>query len=90
MGLGDRLRGITKKAEETAAEHKDEIRQAFQKAEAAADQRTGGKYHEQIQTAGAKADAFLEGLKEAPKPQSPGSPAEESAEGDSTSRAGSS
>jgi hypothetical protein len=38
-------------------------------AEATADERTGAKYHEQIQKAGAKADAFvdsLEGEKQAP------------------------
>jgi hypothetical protein len=70
MGLGDRLKDITKKAEETAAEHKDQIHDAVQKAEAAADERTGGKYHEQIQKAGDKADTFVEGLKgtESPKP----------------------
>jgi MT0933-like antitoxin protein len=33
-----------------------------EKAEATADQRTGGKYHEQIQKAGAKADSLVDGL----------------------------
>jgi DNA-binding protein H-NS len=69
MGLADRLKGLTKKAEDTAVEHKDQIQEAVQKAEATADQRTGGRYHEQIQKAGAKADTFLDGLGESEKPQ---------------------
>jgi hypothetical protein len=40
MGIVDRLRNLTGKAEDTAVEHKDQIRQAVQKAEATADQRT--------------------------------------------------
>jgi ElaB/YqjD/DUF883 family membrane-anchored ribosome-binding protein len=67
MGLTDRLKGLTKKAEDTAVEHKDQIHQAVQKAEATADQRTGGKYHEQIHKAGAKADSFVDGLQETEK-----------------------
>jgi DNA-binding protein H-NS len=67
MGLADRLKGLTKKAEDTAVEHKDQIHQAVHKAEATADQRTGGKYHEQIQKAGAKADSLVDGLKETEK-----------------------
>jgi ElaB/YqjD/DUF883 family membrane-anchored ribosome-binding protein len=67
MGFADRLKGLTKKAEDTAVEHKDQIHQAVQKAEATADQRTGGKYHEQIQKASAKADSFVDGLGETEK-----------------------
>jgi DNA-binding protein H-NS len=62
MGLADRLKGLRKKAEDTAVEHRDQIHDAVQKAEVAADQRTEGRYHEQIQKAGAKADALVEGL----------------------------
>jgi DNA-binding protein H-NS len=64
MGLADRLKDLRKKTEDAAVEHKEQIHEAVQKAEAAADERTGGKYHEQIQTAGAKADAFVDSLKE--------------------------
>jgi ElaB/YqjD/DUF883 family membrane-anchored ribosome-binding protein len=71
MGIVDRLRNLTGKAEDTAVEHKDQIRQAVQKAEATADQRTEGRYHEQIQKAGAKADAFVDNLGQTEK----GSPA---------------
>jgi ElaB/YqjD/DUF883 family membrane-anchored ribosome-binding protein len=65
MGLADRLRNLTKKAEDTAVEHKDQIHQAVQKAEAAADTRTGGKYHDKIAKAGDMADAYVDKLKPA-------------------------
>jgi len=63
MGLSDRLKDLRKKAEDTAAEHKEQIDQAVEKAEAAADQRTEGRYHEQIGKAGAKAEAYVQNLK---------------------------
>lgn len=62
MGLGDTLKGFRKKAEDAAVEHKDQIHEAVQKAEVAADQRTGGKYHDQIQQAAGKVDTFVETL----------------------------
>jgi hypothetical protein len=66
MGIADRLKDLTDKAESTAAEHKEQIQQAVQKAGAAADQRTGGQYHEQIEKAGAKVEGFLAGLAQQP------------------------
>jgi DNA-binding protein H-NS len=84
MGLADGLKGLTKKAEDAAVEHKDDIEQAVHKAEVAADQRTGGTYHEQIQKAGAKADTFIEGLGETEKPRT----TEETTDGEGTPRAG--
>ncbi len=62
MSFRERLKVLTSRAEKTAAEHKDEIRQAMGKAEAAVDQQTGGKYHDQIGKADAKAEGYLEGL----------------------------
>ncbi|HEV3229485.1 MAG TPA: antitoxin [Solirubrobacteraceae bacterium] len=58
----DRFKGLTKKAENAAATHKEQIDQAVQKVETAADQRTGGKYHDQIQKAGAKAESVVDRL----------------------------
>jgi hypothetical protein len=46
MGISDRLKQLTKKAENTAAEHKEQIKDAVEKAEVAADRRSGGKYHD--------------------------------------------
>lgn len=62
MGLTDRLKDLTKKAEDTAAEHKDQIHEAVQKAGAAADERTGGRYHEQIEKASTKVDTLVANL----------------------------
>lgn len=73
MDISDRLKGLRKKAEDTAAEHKDQIQETVTKAGAAADQRTGGRYHEQITKAGAKVDAYVEGLRPAEgEPPAPG------------------
>jgi hypothetical protein len=79
MGLADKLKGLTKKAEDSAVEHKDQIHEAVQKAEVTADERTSGKYHEQIQNAGAKVDGFVDGLQEPEKvPASEGTTGAES------------
>jgi ElaB/YqjD/DUF883 family membrane-anchored ribosome-binding protein len=78
MGIVDKLKGLTSKAEDSAAEHKDQIHEAVEKAEVAADERTGGKYHDQIQKAAAKADTLVDGLNEPVKPgASEGSTGEE-------------
>jgi hypothetical protein len=62
MDISDKLKDLGEKAKETAAEHKDQIRTAVEKAEAAADQQTGGRYHEQIVQAGEKVQAYVENL----------------------------
>jgi hypothetical protein len=64
MGLKDTFRKLTKRAEDTASAHKEQIDQAVEKAEGAADQRTGGRYHDQIQKAGAKAQEVADRLPE--------------------------
>jgi ElaB/YqjD/DUF883 family membrane-anchored ribosome-binding protein len=73
MGISDRLKQLTKKAENTAAEHKDQIKEAVQKAEVTADQRSGGKYHDQIAGAAAKAQDYVDRLEPdgTEKPQTP-------------------
>lgn len=55
MGLTD----LIKRADELAAEHEDHLKQAVEKAAAAADRQTGGRYAEQIARAGAKAGDFV-------------------------------
>jgi ABC-type transporter Mla subunit MlaD len=76
MGISDRLRQLTKKAEDTAAEHRDQIKEAVEKAEVTADQRTSGKYHDQITSAAAKAQAYVDKLEPDPteKPTTPSTP----------------
>jgi DNA-binding protein H-NS len=63
VGFTDRLKEIKTKAQDTVAEHSDQIHDAVGKAAAVADQRTGGKYTERIQKAGAKADELVHSLK---------------------------
>ncbi|WP_249011812.1 antitoxin [Conexibacter sp. DBS9H8] len=75
MGFRERLSDLTSRAEKTAAEHKEEIRRTITKAEAAADQQTGGKYHDKIEQVGARAGAYVEGLQpEQPRSAQPARP----------------
>jgi DNA-binding protein H-NS len=85
MGLTDRLKDVAKKAEDAAAERKDQIRGAVHKAGAAADQRTGGKYSEQIQKAGAKADSVVDRIKDPDATPAAAEPAPDAAPGDGPS-----
>jgi hypothetical protein len=62
MDISDRLKNLTDKAKDTAAEHKDQIRAAVEKAERSADQKTGGEYHDQIAKAGETVKSYLDKL----------------------------
>jgi hypothetical protein len=64
MGLADRLNDLKTKATDAAVEHNEKIHEVVEKATTTADQRTGGKYREHIQKAGAKADGLLDSLKD--------------------------
>jgi ElaB/YqjD/DUF883 family membrane-anchored ribosome-binding protein len=64
MGLADRFSQLTKRAKDAAAEHKDQVDEALRKAAAAADQQTGGKYHDKIVKAEGKAEDYVENLPE--------------------------
>ncbi len=60
MGFADKLKDLGDKAKDAAAERKDQINQAVQTAGEVADQRTGGKYRNQISKATQKAEAAVE------------------------------
>lgn len=62
MAFSDKLKDLRSKAEEAVVERKDQINQAVQKAGEVADQRTGGRYHEQIQKVGGKASGLVDKL----------------------------
>jgi len=66
MGIADRLNELKSKAVDATVEHSDKIHEAVEKVASTADQRTGGKYHERIEQAGAKAGSLLDSLKGAP------------------------
>jgi ElaB/YqjD/DUF883 family membrane-anchored ribosome-binding protein len=60
MSLRDKLKDMTTKADNAATEHRQQIRQTIHKAQAAADRRTRGRYHDQIEKAATKAKQYLE------------------------------
>jgi hypothetical protein len=62
MGIADKLKDLKTKAVDATVEHSDKIHEAVEKAAAAADERTGGKYSERIQKAGAKATSMVDGF----------------------------
>lgn len=62
MSFSDKFKDLSKKAQEAAAEHQDQIREAVAKAESTVDQRTGGQYREQIARAGEKANALVDSI----------------------------
>ncbi len=70
MGLTDRLKDLKEKAEDAVVERKDQIHASVEKAAAAADQRTGGKYHEKIHKAGDKALGMVDNLRAPEEPRS--------------------
>jgi MT0933-like antitoxin protein len=67
MGIADRLNELKSKAVDATVEHSDKIQEAVEKVASTADQRTGGKYHERLEQAGAKAGSLLDSLKGAPE-----------------------
>jgi hypothetical protein len=66
MGIADRLNELKSKAVDATVEHSDKIQEAVGKVASTANERTGGKYHERIEQAGAKAGSLLDSLKDAP------------------------
>jgi hypothetical protein len=62
VDISDKLNELKRKAQDAAVEHKDQINEAVEKAQAAADQRTAGKYHDRIAKAGAKVKGYVENL----------------------------
>ena len=62
MGFLDDAKKLAGKAEELAAEHSDQVKQGLDKVEDLADKATGGKYTDQIESAGDKAAGFVDGL----------------------------
>ncbi len=69
MGIADKLKDLKTKAADATAEHSDKIHEAVEKVAATADERTGGKYRERIQKAGAKAGSLVDGLAGTEQPQ---------------------
>lgn len=62
MDFAEQFKHIKDKVEQAAVEHEGEIRRAVEQAQSAADEKSGGKYTEQIRSAGAKADGLVDKL----------------------------
>lgn len=60
MGIGD----FVDKAKDLAAEHEDKVKEGIDKVADMADERTEGKYSDQISTGAEKAKDFVEDLDE--------------------------
>ncbi len=66
MAFTDKLKNLTKQAQEAVAENKDKLHEAVEAASAMADEKTHGKYSDKIAKYGQKADEALEKLSASP------------------------
>jgi hypothetical protein len=62
VGLGDKLKDLSKQAQDAVAEHSDQIHDALDAASLAADRKTGGKHSAKIAKAGQKAGEAIDHL----------------------------
>lgn len=62
MGLGDKLKDLTKQAQAAVAEHSDQIHEAVDAAGVAADRKTRGKHSAKIAKVGQKAGEAIDHL----------------------------
>lgn len=62
MGFMDSIKGMMGKGKDLAAEHEDAIQDGIDKAADMADDKTGGKYSDHIETGAEKAKEVVEGL----------------------------
>jgi F0F1-type ATP synthase membrane subunit b/b' len=88
MGITDRLKDLKTKAVDATVERSDKIHEAVEKAATTADERTGGKYRERIQQAGAKADSLVDSLKGTTQPAGAEEGAQATTEGEGAAEAG--
>jgi hypothetical protein len=88
MGITDRLKDLKTKAVDATVERSDKIHEAVEKAATTADERTGGKYRERIQQAGAKADSLVDSLKGSAQPAGAEEGVQDAAEGEGAAKDG--
>ena len=60
MGLSDKLKAITDKAKDSAAEHREQISNAVETAGVIADKRTRGRYSDKIAKAASKTESAVD------------------------------
>jgi hypothetical protein len=64
MGLGDKFKNLAKQAQDSVAEHKDQLQGAVEAAGVAADRKTKGRHTDKITRMGQKASDALDRLGE--------------------------
>jgi hypothetical protein len=62
MGLGDKFKTLAKQAQDSAAEHKDQLQGAVEAVTVAADRKTKGRHTDKIARMGQKASDALDRL----------------------------
>jgi hypothetical protein len=62
MGLGDKFKTLTKQAQDSVAEHKDQLQGAVEAVSVAADRKTKGRHTDKIARMGQKASDALDRL----------------------------
>ncbi len=62
MGFMDSAKSLFAKGKDAVGEHADKIEDGIEKVADTIDDKTGGKYSDQIDTAAEKAQDFIEGL----------------------------
>ncbi|KAA3640588.1 MAG: antitoxin [Armatimonadetes bacterium] len=62
MGFMDSVKGMVSKGKDLAGDHADKVQDGIDKAADVADDKTGGKYSDQIDSGAEKAKDFVEGL----------------------------
>jgi hypothetical protein len=81
MGLGDKFKTLTKQAQDSVAEHKDQLQGAVEAVSVAADRKTKGRHTDKIARMGQKASDALDRLgdeePDAAPTQAPPSPGED-------------
>ena len=81
MGFGDKLKDLKKQAQESVAEHKDQLHDALDTASVAVDRKTHGKHTARIAKFGQKASDALDKLGGDEPPQTAEATAEPRAAG---------
>ena len=80
MGLGDKFKQLAKQAQETVADHREQIHSAVETVSVAADRKTKGKYTDKIAKFGQKAGDAVDKIggqpaEEGGEAEAPGTPA---------------
>ena len=77
MGLGDKFKNLAKQAQDSVAEHKEQLQGAVDAVSVAADRKTKGRHTDKIAKMGQKASGALDRLGDQDERRTGGGEAEE-------------